>query len=98
MECGNITALRLRAPVSQTENSRGERRFECFPVCPRKQTLRYALGMSVSCQKRTHSSQQESFIPSLRRLGPVAKAARSARPLSQSSCLDEVQLGRPLYW
>jgi hypothetical protein len=21
----------------------------CFPLCPRKQTLRYALGMSVSC-------------------------------------------------
>ena len=25
---------------------------KCFPLCPRKQTLRYALGMSVSCHKR----------------------------------------------
>src|SRR5258705_4695940 len=24
-----------------------------FPLCPRKQTLRYALGMSVSCQQAT---------------------------------------------
>src|SRR6478752_4105820 len=23
---------------------------KCFPLCPRKRTLRYALGMSVSCQ------------------------------------------------
>src|SRR5258706_11888266 len=28
----------------------------CFPLCPRKQTFRYALGMSVSCQYATLGS------------------------------------------
>src|SRR5882757_4132446 len=29
----------------------------CFPVCPRKQTLRYPLGMSVSCHSRYFARQ-----------------------------------------
>src|SRR5258708_30353419 len=33
----------------------------CFPLCPRNQTLRYALGMSVSCQERTLAQNNKSL-------------------------------------
>src|SRR5882672_12659174 len=34
----------------------------CFPLCPRERTSRIAVGMSVSCHKRTHAPQQPATL------------------------------------
>jgi hypothetical protein len=34
----------------------------CFPLCPRKQTLLDAVGMSPSCHEETHAPQQISKL------------------------------------
>jgi hypothetical protein len=35
---------------------------KCFPLCPRKRTLRDAVGMSASCHKQTHAPQQKASL------------------------------------
>ena len=49
-----------RGPMSQL-GSKPEKlaMSTCFPLYPLKQTLRYALGMSVSCHERTWHSGSE---------------------------------------
>src|SRR5258707_8596375 len=71
---------------------------KCFPLCPRKQTSRYARGMSVSCHKRTHAPQQNYSITSSARTsmegGTVRPSALAVFMLITSSNLVGCSTGR----